>query len=210
MKWKVTKAAGAPTQAAEISVEIDIPDQLRSRMPSIGETFQIKARQSLPGDKLDSAGVPWTSLHCMFVGDGKSLKVGNRVVRLARRPEALKKGNYRLRVAAGGICADETRHFQLVRPVTPLQNNIHTASGIHKAPMTGKAIKVLVNKGTLVEEGDVLLVIEAMKMENQIRSECAGIVNEVKIQAGQSVTVDELLVIVVPNHSSETGAKAKK
>jgi biotin carboxyl carrier protein len=109
---------------------------------------------------------------------------------------ALKKGNYRLRIAAGGICADEVRNISVVRPVAPVQNNSLLANGNIKSPMTGKAIKVLVKLGDKVEEGDVIVIVEAMKMENQIRSECSGQVKSISVQEGESVSVDQLLAVV--------------
>lgn len=62
------------------------------------------------------------------------------------------------------------------------------------APMTGSIVEVRCEIGAVVESGDVLLVIESMKMNNELRSPAAGTVEAVPVAAGQRVTANELLV----------------
>jgi glutaconyl-CoA decarboxylase len=64
--------------------------------------------------------------------------------------------------------------------------------------MTGRIIRVEVKTGDEVKEGDVLLVIEAMKMENEIAAPLAGAVKEVTIAAGARVTEGDLLLVIEP------------
>jgi biotin carboxyl carrier protein len=68
------------------------------------------------------------------------------------------------------------------------------ASGDIKAPMPGKVLQVLVKPGDAVEEGQALLVLEAMKMENMIKALVAGTVSEVPIAEGEAVEKGALLV----------------
>ncbi len=56
-----------------------------------------------------------------------------------------------------------------------------------KAPMPGTILKVNVSNGQAVKKGDVLFVLEAMKMENEIMAPCDGTVNGVSVSAGASV-----------------------
>ncbi|MGO1503259.1 MAG: sodium-extruding oxaloacetate decarboxylase subunit alpha [Marinobacter sp.] len=64
------------------------------------------------------------------------------------------------------------------------------------APLGGNIFKVLVSPGEAVEEGDVLIILEAMKMETEIRAHKAGTVGEVFIKVGDAVAVeDEMLTI---------------
>jgi biotin carboxyl carrier protein len=56
-----------------------------------------------------------------------------------------------------------------------------------KSPMPGRIVKVLVQKGDAVEAGQSLLVIEAMKMENEVRAKAACTVAEVHVVAGATV-----------------------
>ena len=67
-------------------------------------------------------------------------------------------------------------------------------SGDVQAPMPGKVLQVLVKPGDAVEEGQALLVLEAMKMENMIKAVVAGIVSEVPIAEGEAVEKGALLV----------------
>jgi biotin carboxyl carrier protein len=64
------------------------------------------------------------------------------------------------------------------------------------APMPGKVVRVLVSPGDVVEARQGLLVIEAMKMENELRAARAGRVMTVRVVQGQSVEAGALLVAV--------------
>jgi biotin carboxyl carrier protein len=60
-------------------------------------------------------------------------------------------------------------------------------SGIIKALMPGRIARVLVEKGATVQRGTGLLVLEAMKMENEIPAPAAGVVDEIFVKAGDTV-----------------------
>ncbi len=62
------------------------------------------------------------------------------------------------------------------------------------APMPGRVIEVSVSKGDHLKASQAIATIEAMKMENIIRSKCAGEVNKVYVKVGDSVTRDQVLV----------------
>ncbi len=68
-----------------------------------------------------------------------------------------------------------------------------------KAPLAGNIVKVLVKEGDTVKEGQTLLIMEAMKMENNIQTEKAGIVKSVKVREGDSVLQDEVLIELSKN-----------
>jgi biotin carboxyl carrier protein len=61
------------------------------------------------------------------------------------------------------------------------------------APMAGKVVRLLVTAGEKVEVGQGLLVVEAMKMQNEIRSTKSGIVERLLAQEGQAVNAGEIL-----------------
>ena len=65
-----------------------------------------------------------------------------------------------------------------------------------KAPMPGTILKVTVTQGQAVKAGDVLCVLEAMKMENEIMAPCAGTVKQVLATKGSSVDTDAPLVVI--------------
>ena len=64
------------------------------------------------------------------------------------------------------------------------------------APMPGKVVRLLVKAGDQVEAGQALLVVEAMKMQNEIRSPKSGIVERVVAKEGQPVNAGEVLAWV--------------
>jgi biotin carboxyl carrier protein len=64
------------------------------------------------------------------------------------------------------------------------------------APMPGKIVRVLVKPGDRVEAGQGLLVVEAMKMQNEIRSPKSGTIERVLAEEGQAVNSGEVLCIV--------------
>ena len=64
-----------------------------------------------------------------------------------------------------------------------------------KTPMNGKIIKILVNEGDWVNIDQILLELEAMKMQNQIRSPRKGTIKSIKIVKNQSVKLGDILLI---------------
>lgn len=62
------------------------------------------------------------------------------------------------------------------------------------APMPGKIVDVFLSEGDLVNEGEPILSLEAMKMQNEISANCNGVIRKIRVQTGQSVMKDELLV----------------
>ena len=66
------------------------------------------------------------------------------------------------------------------------------------APMPGLVVRVNVKQGDEVQTGQPLVVMEAMKMENELRSTSAGIVSSVRVQPGVAVEKGAVLVELVP------------
>ena len=64
------------------------------------------------------------------------------------------------------------------------------------AQMPGKIVSVAVKKGDIVSEGQGVVVLEAMKMENEMKSPKAGSVTDVRVSPGQSVESGALLVVI--------------
>ena len=65
-----------------------------------------------------------------------------------------------------------------------------------EAHITGTVFKVETRVGAKVSEGDVLVILESMKMEMPVEAPCAGTISEVRVEEGQSVEEDEVLVVL--------------
>ena len=64
------------------------------------------------------------------------------------------------------------------------------------APMPGKVVRVLVEEGAEVEAGDGIVIVEAMKMQNELKSPKAGKVSSIKTGAGATVNAGDVLAVV--------------
>jgi biotin carboxyl carrier protein len=64
------------------------------------------------------------------------------------------------------------------------------------APMPGKIVRVLVKKGAAVRARQSVVIVEAMKMENELRSACDGTLTEIHVEDGQSVEAGALLAVI--------------
>ena len=64
------------------------------------------------------------------------------------------------------------------------------------APMPGNVLKVLVKPGEAVSEGQTVVILEAMKMENEINAPCAGTVKQIVADVGSVVATGDTLVLI--------------
>ena len=91
---------------------------------------------------------------------------------------------------------DERRE---VAPSVPTTHSAHRGEHVHgeiRAPMQGTIVKVLVEKGQAIQAGDVVCILEAMKMENHIASTRQGEITELPIRPGQVVDTGALLAVI--------------
>ena len=64
------------------------------------------------------------------------------------------------------------------------------------APMPGKVLKVVAGEGTAVKAGDTVVILEAMKMQNEIPAPCDGTVKAVNVSEGSTVSAGEAMAII--------------
>lgn len=96
---------------------------------------------------------------------------------------------------------DGAYEFALQDPMKALlaaSGGSSASGGALASPMPGKIVKVLVKEGETVAEGQTLLVMEAMKMQNELKSSCAGAVAKVHVEEGATVETGAKLVDVKP------------
>ncbi|MGC6406406.1 sodium-extruding oxaloacetate decarboxylase subunit alpha [Bisgaard Taxon 45] len=100
-----------------------------------------------------------------------------------------------VKVSEGGEIGNITPTTAPVAPTAPQSAPAATAGGTPvTAPMAGNIWKVVAQEGQKVAEGDVLLILEAMKMETEIRASQAGIVQGINVKAGDTVAVGDTLM----------------
>ena len=110
------------------------------------------------------------------------------------KPEALRVTvngvNYDVVVAPGG----ELTQIQQAAPSLPQAAAPLSAAQTITSPLAGNIYKILVSTGDQIQQGDVIMIMEAMKMETEVRSTHAGAVTTVHVQEGDAVQVGQILL----------------
>lgn len=73
-----------------------------------------------------------------------------------------------------------------------------------KSPMPGLIVAVPVNDGDHVEKGDKIIILESMKMENELRAPKAGVVTRIDVTPGASVEKDQVLAVIIDDEAEES------
>lgn len=81
-------------------------------------------------------------------------------------------------------------------PAAPTAPAVSGSGTPVKSPMPGTILSINVSEGKAVNEGDVLFILEAMKMENEIVAPTSGTVNKIVAAKGSSVATDEVLAFI--------------
>lgn len=166
-EWIVT----ADGRDRTVSVEGPLPEsEARFRVAIDGEVREVDARAVRPGT--------WS-----VVVAGRSFMVD-----LDRRRGAIAAS---VGASEAVLQVEDALHRRLATAAQP--RGAKRGETI-RAPIAGKVVKVLVAPGDTVAPGAGVLVLEAMKMENELVSERGGTVTKVTAQPGQAVETGELLV----------------
>jgi propionyl-CoA carboxylase alpha chain len=104
---------------------------------------------------------------------------------------------YDVAVSGNAVDVDSPRgHLRLTRVPRFVDPADAVASGSLLAPMPGTVVRVAVEKGAEVAAGDVVLVLEAMKMQHSVTAPTAGTVTEIDVEPGAQVAAGEVLAVV--------------
>jgi biotin carboxyl carrier protein len=156
-----------------------------------------------------SGGVGAGVLECTV--DGRAVSVDARLLEpgvmslLIADPEArsteAQGRQYRCVLDGDGVVIDGRRYGFEVKDPRSLQGRRGAGAGTEgprpvKAPMPGRVVRLLVEVGEEVEEGQGVVVIEAMKMQNELKSPKAGRVIRVGAAVGDTVGSGDVLVVV--------------
>ena len=111
------------------------------------------------------------------------------VEEVAAAPESVKAPVAKPAVKPAAVKAAQP---QLIQPAAVRKEPVRSSSNIN-APMPGTILDVRVKEGVEVKAGDVLFVLEAMKMENDITAVSSGVVASVAVSIGSKVATGDLL-----------------
>ena len=114
--------------------------------------------------------------------------------RVGGEPGASGRGALRVSVGAReyGITLTDPKHLRGAGGGAGEQGGLAQV----KAPMPGKVVRVLVEAGQAVEAGEGMVVVEAMKMQNELKSPKSGTVAELRAEPGATVNAGDVLVVI--------------
>ena len=120
------------------------------------------------------------------------VRIGHRNHRVS--VQALEGGRWDIRL--DGVSDQWTVHGlrETLMERMGIEEGADSASKDLRAPMPGKVLEVLVEEGQTVQEGDAMLVLEAMKMENVLRAGAPGVVSTIGVEAGKAVEKEAVLI----------------
>ena len=166
-----------------VTLKNEIEDTLTYALfPQVGWKF-IKNRNNpaafepLPTENNNPAQIPETS----------SSKPGVFTVEVGKQA-------YVVRVTEGGVISEPNIPVKSDEITQPKSTSGATSEVV--APLAGNVFTINVSVGQIINEGDTVLVLEAMKMETDIRASVSGTVSEVRVQAGDAVKVGDVLLTV--------------
>ena len=81
-------------------------------------------------------------------------------------------------------------------PTAPVAQTVSAEGTTIVAPMPGSIVNINVSAGQAVKSGDVLIILEAMKMENDITAPCDGVVKQIVTTKGATVNTDDVLLVI--------------
>jgi biotin carboxyl carrier protein len=168
-------------------VELGVGDDGRARVVVDGTERPLELEQVEPGAWLVREGGAQTLAYVDGSGNGSNAgKVGVSIKRPGADPI---------------VVATEVAEARSAR-VAALARQAHRAQGAGpstvKSPMPGRVVKILVRAGERLASAQPVVVVEAMKMENELRAPRAGTVQEIRCAEGTAVEAGQDLVVLEP------------
>jgi biotin carboxyl carrier protein len=156
-----------------------------------------KRRVELPVEA--GVGPPDSSMDCLV--DGHAMTVDVRMLQAGVMSLVIEGRQYRCALDGNGVVIGGRRYGFEVEDPRSLQGRRGAGVGAAgpralKAPMPGRVVRVLVGAGDEVLEGQAIMVIEAMKMQNELKSPKAGRVARVAAVVGDTVGAGDVLAVV--------------
>ena len=122
------------------------------------------------------------------------LKVNDKVYQITS--QKINSGNFSLSI--DGYSFETTVRTKLEEEANIFLMNKAKESGsqVVKSPMPGLIVEILKNVGDSVEMGEAVILLEAMKMENEVRSTTSGIIQQINVEKNQSVEKNSPLIVI--------------
>jgi pyruvate carboxylase subunit B len=133
----------------------------------------------------------------------RSLLLDHRSHRLVAHARG--KGRWELHLHGRRVDADVVD--QRTRAIRAITGASAAASGPRpvRAPMPGLIVRIEVAEGDVIQPGQGLVIVEAMKMENELRAETTGTVVKIHVAAGEAVAKDQVLIDLAPAPTAGEG-----
>jgi len=149
--------------------------------------------------RVELPAVATGALDCVV--DGRPMCVDARMLEAGVMSLVVEGRQYRCVLGGDGVWIGNRRYGFTVDDPRSLQGRRGAGGGAEgpravKAPMPGRVVRVLVVVGDAVAEGQGVVVIEAMKMQNELKSPKAGRVARIGVAAGDTVGSGDVLAVV--------------
>ncbi|NTW49598.1 MAG: biotin/lipoyl-binding protein [Chlorobiales bacterium] len=161
-----------------------INDKVNIELELTGGASDGQVALKLGQDNKDARLVPLAGNIYQFIYEGK--------VYLAEVAKA--EGSYTVKMAGHAFDVAVIDEKMMMIEHLGIKTTEKKASGDIKSPMPGLVVKIDVAVGDTVSVGQGILVLEAMKMQNEIKSAVAGVVKEIKVSERQPVEKNQLLL----------------
>jgi len=156
------------------------------------------------GHELTLGPLVSSSSECMFAVDSVEGKAEVEAIGPGAYSILVGTRSYEVKIEESGdefVVAVDGRRFEVAiedpRRAGPRAERIDSvSSGDIVSPMPGKVVRVLVSAGDEVQPGQGLLVVEAMKMQNEIKAAVAGKIKTVHVSEGSAVAAGEVMVVI--------------
>ena len=125
------------------------------------------------------------------------------VVELPRQKVVVEVDDQRVEITVPGELMAAGQSLRRPRRRRGVAGQVAITGDTVASPMQGTVVKVDIAEGQEVAEGDSLLVLEAMKMENAVKAHKSGIIQGLSVYAGQGVTKNEPMMEIVDPESAE-------
>jgi len=144
--------------------------------------------------EIDGIKTPF-SIHA-FNNHTRYLRLGSRMIRI----DNITKNGHEVEFSVDGkiVTAQVMDEQSILLQKLGFSSQTNTSSGSLQSPMPGKILELLVQTGDDVEKDQPLVILEAMKMENELKAPSAGTISEIHVKPSQNVDKKQPILTIQP------------